>query len=814
MRNGFRFLVTAILLLASAGVHALGLGQPSVKSFLNQPLEVEIELIAVSPAEAESVTARLATLQDYQRVGIGQLRLSVPLSFSVFATANRAFILIESTEPVRDPVIQLLLDVNWSRGRLLKEYTLFLDPATVPVAPPRITSPPPVRTVEPEPEPEPAPVYQESIEPETELPAEPGIAVPEPVADSAAAVEDTPELESAPVETTVAEAEVEEPPAQEPAAPEPATAEPIVEDPPAEEPFVAETAVAEPEGDDTPVEEPVVDKLPDAEPVVDDTTIEAAAIPEQAAEQPAEEIPASVPEPEPEPELTPEVENEPALQERPVARAVSAGANHGPVQSGETLWRIAKDWVEGSEYSVNQAMITIALANPRAFRNGNINRLQQGVVLRLPEGWEMASISRTEASRRVTEHADAWRRGVPLPPAAPIFSEAGADFERPADAEPATEPAAESVAAEIEGDEIHAEEVEPEAVSEPEPAIAEPGLPQPRLELLATEIESGTEGGSDSAREQEQRAQLQLVQELLQQAEARMRTRPADKEALAAEIDDLRATVLELRRALNLDDKDLAALAARSREDRTDSQGAGSQSLDDLLAEARQGESRADSDGTTAEADEQLPWYEQGWFIAILGLVLFIGFVYLLRRGASGGAGNYGERSLVDALIEDEEEHVDYSAADVPGVEPDNFGDDLSALTEEAEQILKSLEQESRKQPAQNPESIYEGITEDEDTTVGIDGTTVSTIEMDEDELAQFLAEHRPEPTVPESDDSDADDDVVLPDDEDDMESRLDLAIAYLGSEDGDKARKLLEEVLENGDDQQRLTALKLLDKL
>jgi FimV-like protein len=745
-------------------------------------------------------------------------------------------------------VIQLLLDVNWSRGRLLKEYTLFLDPATVPVAPPRITSPPPVRTVEPEPEPEPAPVYQESIEPETELPAEPEIAVTEPVAVGTAAVENTAELESAPAETTVAEVEVEEPPAQEPAAAEPATAEPIVDDapvdepvvaadpgqpetddppvaepvaaeadpapleiddPPVAEPVVAEAAPAVPEVAD-PVAEPVVDEVPVSEPVVDDTRIETPAIPEQAAEQPAEEVLA----PAPEPELPPELEIEPALQERPVARAASAAVNHGPVQRGETLWRIARDWVEGTEYSVNQAMITIALANPRAFRNGNINRLQQGVVLRLPEGWEMASISRTEASRRVTEHADAWRRGVPLPPAAPIFSEAGADFEQPADAEPVTEPATEPVATEIEGDEIQTEEVEPELAGEPEPVIAEPELPQPRLELLATEIESATEGGSDSAREQEQRAQLQLVQELLEQAEARMRTRPADKEALAAEIDDLRATVLELRRALNLDDKDLAALAARSRENRTDSQGAGSQSLDELLAEARQGESRADSDGTTAEADEEFPWYEQSWFIVILGLVLFVGFVYLLRRGASGGAGSYGERSLVDALIEDEEEHVDYSAADVPGVEPDDFGDDLSALTEEAEQILKSLEQESRKQPAQDPESIYEGITEDEDTTVGIDGTTVSTIEMDEDELAQFLAEHRPQPTDPESDDSDADEDAVLPEGADDMESRLDLAIAYLGSEDRDNARKLLEVVLENGDDQQRLTALKLLDKL
>ena len=165
MRNGFRALVIIPLLLFSSAALALGLGKPSVKSFLNQPLEVEIELLGISPAETESVTARLATLRDYQRVGIGQLRLSVPLNFTVFATSNRAFILIESTEPVREPVIQLLLDVSWSRGRLLKEYTLFLDPPTVAIAPPRIIRQPPPQIIrQPEPEVTAAP---ETAQPET-----------------------------------------------------------------------------------------------------------------------------------------------------------------------------------------------------------------------------------------------------------------------------------------------------------------------------------------------------------------------------------------------------------------------------------------------------------------------------------------------------------------------------------------------------------------------------------------------------------------------------------------------------------------------
>ena len=73
MRNGFRALIIISLVLCSSAAHALGLGEPSVKSFLNQTLEVEIELLSLTTAEAESVTARLASLEDYQRVGIAQM---------------------------------------------------------------------------------------------------------------------------------------------------------------------------------------------------------------------------------------------------------------------------------------------------------------------------------------------------------------------------------------------------------------------------------------------------------------------------------------------------------------------------------------------------------------------------------------------------------------------------------------------------------------------------------------------------------------------------------------------------------------------
>ena len=663
MRNGFRALIFTFLVLCSGGVQALGLGEPSVKSFLNQPLEVEIELLSLTTAEAESVIARLASVEDYQRIGSAQMRLSVPLNFTVFATSARTFILVESSDPVHDPVVQLLLDVNWSGGRLLKEYTLFLDPPTIDLAPPRV-----------------------SLQPRTE---------PEPDQ-------------------------------------QPAQAQP------------------------------------------------------QQSEAPRQ---ASAP------------------------RIVTSADSYGPVQSGETLWRIATDWIAGSGYTVNQAMVTIALANPQAFRNGNINRMQRGEVLRMPEQGEVGRISRGEANRTVTEHTDAWRRNIPLTAPPPVVSDAGTDADRAADS--------------VEDADIASDAAESEAT----PEVSAPQLPQARLELVPTEVDVDDFLSGQATADSERRAQLSLVQELLHRAETAMRTGDGENEALAAEIENLRATVLELSRAMNIDDQDLATLAARTRETRNQAKDESQDSVDDLFAEAQgivDDQGVADDVGDDA-ADEPQPaeaaeiddtpapsWWEQTWFIALLGAILLIGIVMLLRRGAKASPGDYGQRSLADALIEEEEEHVDYSAADIPGVEPETADDDLSTLTEEAENILKALEEENQEERGDDPESIYEPPVEEEDFTVEIDGTTVSTINVDEDELAQLMAENRSEDEdagEPEDGSGDEQAEDEVPEGEDAMESKLDLAIAYIESDDKDKARELLTEVEEGGDKDQKAMAKKLLTK-
>jgi pilus assembly protein FimV len=115
--------------LMSMQALALGLGDAQVRSYLNQPLLAQIELVSTSGEELGSVTAGMASAEDFEMMGLS-LGISVPLHFEVYFDANEAYILVSSRLAITDPVVQLVLEVRWSGGRMLREYTLFIDPPT------------------------------------------------------------------------------------------------------------------------------------------------------------------------------------------------------------------------------------------------------------------------------------------------------------------------------------------------------------------------------------------------------------------------------------------------------------------------------------------------------------------------------------------------------------------------------------------------------------------------------------------------------------------------------------------------------------
>ena len=129
-------MLMAASLAFSPAAWALGLGEVRVESYLNQPLKARIDLITQDSDDLASVTAGMASADDYKLIGASIEGIPVPLRFSVEDIDGDAYIAATSTLPISEPVLRLIVEVNWSSGRLLREYTLFLDPPAVPEAAP------------------------------------------------------------------------------------------------------------------------------------------------------------------------------------------------------------------------------------------------------------------------------------------------------------------------------------------------------------------------------------------------------------------------------------------------------------------------------------------------------------------------------------------------------------------------------------------------------------------------------------------------------------------------------------------------------
>jgi pilus assembly protein FimV len=138
-----------VLLAASALVsHAAGLGRLSVNSALGQPLSAEIELVSLLPGEFETLAARVASPEAYTDAKIDYSPLLRSLRFAVDKRADGKPILkITSATPINEPFLDVLVEMNWPSGKLVREYPFLLDPPgfnQARVAPPVASTAPPV----------------------------------------------------------------------------------------------------------------------------------------------------------------------------------------------------------------------------------------------------------------------------------------------------------------------------------------------------------------------------------------------------------------------------------------------------------------------------------------------------------------------------------------------------------------------------------------------------------------------------------------------------------------------------------------------
>lgn len=120
--------VASAVFLSSAAC-AAGLGKLTVLSSLGQPLRAEIELTAVSNEEAAGLVAKLAPPDAFRLANIEFNPALLSLRFAVEQRNGSQYIKISSSQPVNEPFVDMLLELTWNSGRLVREYTFLLDPA-------------------------------------------------------------------------------------------------------------------------------------------------------------------------------------------------------------------------------------------------------------------------------------------------------------------------------------------------------------------------------------------------------------------------------------------------------------------------------------------------------------------------------------------------------------------------------------------------------------------------------------------------------------------------------------------------------------
>ena len=117
----------ACAVLLSPAASAAELGKITVLSAAGQPLRAEVELSAIKPDEATSLLAKLAPPDAYRQANVEFNPALNALTFAVENRNGKPFIRISSAQPVAEPMVDLLLELSSKSGRQVREYAFVLD---------------------------------------------------------------------------------------------------------------------------------------------------------------------------------------------------------------------------------------------------------------------------------------------------------------------------------------------------------------------------------------------------------------------------------------------------------------------------------------------------------------------------------------------------------------------------------------------------------------------------------------------------------------------------------------------------------------
>ena len=126
-----RTLVVALCLALaplSGPAYSAGLGRLTVQSALGQPLRAEVEVTSLSREDAQSLAAKLASPDAFRQAGLEYNPALNGLRFAIESRGERTFLKITSNQPINEPFVDMLVELSWASGKLLREYTFLLDP--------------------------------------------------------------------------------------------------------------------------------------------------------------------------------------------------------------------------------------------------------------------------------------------------------------------------------------------------------------------------------------------------------------------------------------------------------------------------------------------------------------------------------------------------------------------------------------------------------------------------------------------------------------------------------------------------------------
>jgi len=512
----------------------------------------------------------------------------------------------------------------------------------------------------------------------------------------------------------------------------------------------------------------------------------------------------------------------------------------GPVEVNDTLWSLASANRPDDSTSVQQMMLALLLANPRAFGNDNINILKRGTVLRIPNESEISAMSRAEAMAEIRRHDDLWNVSNSSP--------TGVLVEARLDKAPNVEQ--ESVA---ETARVHA--VEPAADDRV----------NPRLELVAPE--GGDAAGAISL--DDAFADGTLAREELDaqvQENIDLRTRIAE----ANEIIGL------MSRQIDMKDDELAALQARLSEAgisaHTDpvvhvevSGSAGAQNTVEEMRPIASTDIVVDFDDALGGEPDSAGSLLGGFIpqrilntipggantvFATLGILLLIAFEMLAKLFRGGQKESHGR--IVSEINDDEDlnsseetDSVDFesqvrsenslsvpdssdtvSLQEPPGIREDSREFGLSLHSSQLDELAISDDTIGGIEPATNDESERAFEPTAEKTLESreylhesvVDGVTDSDLSDQSSELTPSVSDSSDGPGMtPDEEES-----VLLPvypevdgeSEASEIDTMLNLAKAYIELGDSDYARSILDQVARVGSDIQQAEARRLIEQL